>query len=290
MASRSSPRLALWRRAVHLFHRYKRPVFEGPFYRLKLRYTVEPHMMTQGNEEKNPDIVASGPSGWCVLELTLDDGSKEPKLPGYAAIDPRYLGQYSLPPQEAPPNVMTGRLSFVNDGQFCQLILGDVLEVHKSEHLPAAQFREALEAANGVNLGSLPSLAITLLPEMKDPYEIREGVVDIVMQLFEPGAQGLTALDMVWKGLERLAKPVSVADHHQLAAKVGRELRSLCKAELKGYLEVVGDKFVATAAYREGPYYKVRGVISGKLAAWIGQPVAHRLEEFPETPPEKSKP
>jgi len=72
-------RIALWRNTIQLFHRYNRPDFVGPFNAIGLSYVVERPFLTKQGEERKPDIVASGDSGWMILELTTTLGSKKKK-------------------------------------------------------------------------------------------------------------------------------------------------------------------------------------------------------------------
>ncbi len=83
--------MVLWRNSIQLFHQHNRPKFIGPFKAAKMNYLVECLLMTRNGENKTPDIVASGSSGWLILEITTQPGSKEPKLGSYLTIDPRYL-------------------------------------------------------------------------------------------------------------------------------------------------------------------------------------------------------
>lgn len=61
-----------------------------------MNYVIEPLLLNKKLEDSTPDIAASGESGWLIIELTLNSGSKEPKLKKYLSIDPRYLTQHDL--------------------------------------------------------------------------------------------------------------------------------------------------------------------------------------------------
>jgi hypothetical protein len=137
-----------------------------------MNYLVEALFWTKKAEDRTPDIVGSGKSGWLVIEITTQYGSKEPNLRSYLSIDPRYLAQQGLLAQEGQPDVISSRLSFVDDGPYCQLIVKDHLDVIKEEHIYNQSLKDALTKSKGADLRRLPEIAITLLPEMR-PQEIR---------------------------------------------------------------------------------------------------------------------
>jgi len=220
-----------------------------------------------GGEHK-PDLIASGPSGWFLIELTFNLGSKAAKLKGYTGIDPRYLGQHGLSAQKSPADVLSSRLTFVDDGPFCQVTVADKLEVTKEDRLANAALRDALVNARGTDLRYLPSIPITLLPEMNS-QEIREGLVDIVLQLFAPNSPGLKVIDMVDRGLERLAEVIQPHDKSVLIAKVKDQMKVLVKM-LDGYLEEVDGVFRASGAWKAHP--KTRQYVIVKLKSWTARP------------------
>jgi hypothetical protein len=78
------------------------------------------------------------------VEITTQPGSKEPKLRSYLSIDPRYLTQHGLVAHDGQPDVMSSRLSFVDDGPYCQLIVRDHLDVMKAEHIYNQSLKDAL--------------------------------------------------------------------------------------------------------------------------------------------------
>lgn len=270
-ASKSSPkgtRLTLWRNTIQLFHQYNRPPFIGPFKKAGFDYRIEPIFLTGNGEERKPDIIASARSGWFVMELTFNEASKEKKLREYARIEPRYLGQYGLHIHTRQADVLSSRLSRVEDGPFCQLFVADKLAVLKEQHLSNEDLRRALVESRDVDLQYLPSLPFTLLPEM-NAQEVREGLVDMVLQIFAPDSAGVRAADMVEKGLERLADLITPHDKSTLVAKVDAQMKGLANL-LEGYLEQASGVFRASAKWKEHP--KTREYVIGKLKTWIAQP------------------
>jgi hypothetical protein len=263
-----SPTLQLWRNTVQLFYEYKHVGFVGPFKRAGLRFLAESLMRTVEGKEKRPDIIASGDEGWLALELTTNPESKAPKLVQYATLVPEYLGMHGLLVHKIPPDVISSRLIFVDDGTFCQISVSANLQVVKLEHIKSERLRAALRESNGVSLAKLPAIPITILPGMKSS-ELREGLVDIVMQLFSPGGQGKTPKEITDEGLERLADKLGVNDRHALIGRVEKELNGLIKQNLKGYLEFVDGSYRPTADWREN--YASRELIAKRLREWTAQ-------------------
>ena len=68
-------RIVLWRNTIQLFHEYRRLNFVGPFKAAGFNYVVDRPFLTRQGEKRQPDIVASGETGWLVLELTTDQKS-----------------------------------------------------------------------------------------------------------------------------------------------------------------------------------------------------------------------
>jgi len=120
-------RIALWRNTIQLFHEIKKPNFIGTFKAAGFNYVVDRPFLTRQGEQRQPDIIASGETGWLVLELTANQKSKEAQLDKYKTIDPRYLGNYGLFPHGSPPDVISSRFDFVDDGLFCQIFVKDFL-------------------------------------------------------------------------------------------------------------------------------------------------------------------
>ncbi len=284
-ASKSSiriDRLSLWRNTLQLFHQYNRPPFVGPFKKLGFEYRIEPLVLSSHGEERKPDVVASAGSGWFCLDLTAHESSKKDKLALYKQIDSRYLAQYGLQQHTSTPDVISSRMTFVDDGPVCQLLVAGKLDVLKGDNLTNALLRDALAAAHESDLSHLPSLPFTLLPEMT-AQEIRGGLVDIVLQLFAPSSLGLRAVEMVDKGLERLADLVTPKDKSVLVTKVDTQMKALVTS-LEGYLEIRDGIFRQSAKWKDHP--KTKEYIINKLRMWISQPTS--LTDFSAPPPAES--
>jgi len=269
-------RIVLWRNTIQLFHKYNRPDFVGPFKAIGFSYVVERPFLTKQGEEKKPDIVASGESGWMVLELTTQPGSKEPKLDTYKAIDPRYLSEYEHYIHDNAPDILSSRLSFVDDGPYCQLIVKDILRVEKEGYLNNQDLKAALDRAKGADLSKLPEIPISIVPEMKSK-EIRRGLVDIVLQLFEPNSDGKTLIQLVDEGLERLSDRIGVTEKRSLKDKVKSVMEDLIRNHLHEYLEFKEGKYIATERFKQ--YHKTRGYIASKLRDWAAPTPQMTLED-----------
>ena len=267
---------------MQLFHEYVAIGFEGPFKKAGYKYRIEPRMLGKQGEDLRPDIAASGAGGWALLELTLNPAPKTDKLAAYGSIDPRILHQYGLEPHTRPPDAISARLTFFDDGPHCEIVVGDRLELRSAERLMDEKLREILIHATGTELALLPSLPFSLVPEMKG-REIREGIVDIVMQLFDPLSAGKNPLQIVEEGLERLSENVSAADKSQLMDKVRTEMGFLIRDHLRGYLTVSDGVYKATDKVKE--HHRTRNYIVSRLEEWIGRPGrVPPLNTFPEEP------
>ena len=93
-----------------------------------MNYVIEPLLLNKELEDSTPDIVASGESGSLIIQLTMNSGTKELKLTKYLSIDPRFLSLHGLYSQDAPPDVISSRLSFIDDGPYGQLVVRDKSE------------------------------------------------------------------------------------------------------------------------------------------------------------------
>jgi len=242
-------------------------------------YAIEPLLLTKRAEDKTPDIVGSGKSGWLIVEITLNSGSKEPNLRSYSSIDPRFLAQHGLETHDTPPDVISSRLSFVDDGPHCQLIVKDRLEVMKEDQVNNKLLKSALIASRGIDLTRLPSLPFTLLPEMR-ANEIRVGLIEIMMQLFKPGCEGKSLKQFMDEGLERLSDSVSINAQRILRDKIRTEMDALVKDVLEGYL--IFDKakgvYKSTEKFKQHP--KTMERIALKLRDWAGIGPQKTLDSF----------
>jgi hypothetical protein len=242
-------------------------------------YLVEALFWTKKAEDRTPDIVASGESGWLVVEITTQPGSKEPNLRSYLSIDPRYLTQQGLISHDAQPDVISSRLSFVDDGPYCQLIVKDHFEVIKEEHIYNQRLKDALINSRGADLRRLPAIAITLLPEMR-PLEIRIGLIELVMQLFEPGSSGKSLVQLVDEGLERLAETISIPAKSKLRDSVKREMDGLAKGALNGYVFFDEAEGVYKSTEKFKPHPKTMERIALALKDWAGVGLQKTLDNW----------
>lgn len=234
-------------------------------------YVVEPLFWTKKAEDRTPDIVGSSESGWLVVELTTQLGSKEPNLRSYLSIDPTYLSQHGLQSHNVQPDIISSRLSFVDDGPYCQLIVINHLQVMKEENIYNQNLRAALIESRGVDLRRLPEIAITLLPEMRRE-EVRRGLIEIVMQLFMPGRDGKSLGQIVDEGLDRLSKTISVPAKSRLRDSVKREMDALVKGAMKEYLtfDETEGVYKSTGKFKQHPKTMERIAIALKDWAGIG--------------------
>jgi len=271
-------RIILWRNTIALFHKLNKPGFVGPFQKAGYTYRVKPILsVRRTGEEKSPDIVASSPSGWLLLELTCNDHSKRDKLDSYRQIDPRSLSQYGLQVHQSAPDTICSRLSEVDDGGHCQIIVRDTVLVRRLDCLSDTNLKSALQEFSGTELTRLPNIAITLLPESKN-HEVRRGLVDIVMQIFQPGSKGKTAYQIVEAGLDKLSDKVSASNKTAMMNRVKREMEVLVEHDLKGYLELREDgTYVPTDNFK--PHPKALERISSRLREWA-DPTQRSLSSF----------
>jgi len=274
-----SDRLTLWRDTIQLFHRYAKPPFVGPFKALGFRYRVGAELMTMHGDIKVPDVVASGPSGWALIDITSDERSKAAQLDGYRALDPRYLGTIGLPPQSSLPDTLSSRSARIDDGAHCQLLFFPTLEVSKVEHLGNSTLREALLRSTGMDPTTLPSISFTLIPEsISKGKEVRRGIASCVLQSFAPGSGGISLSEIVDSCLERLADKVSVSTKRALIDAVRDHLRVLVRDFLPDHLEL-GDDLIRT---RPGVTSHPRTLdrVGSAIKRWAEQTPSVPLDRF----------
>lgn len=264
-------KIILWRNTLQLFHHYNRPIpFEGPFKKAGLtNYIVERLCITRHGKDIKPDIIASGESGWLVLEMTTQLGSKNVTLDSYQQIDPGNLVRYQLAQHKISPDIIISRLSSVDDGAYCQIIVRDRLEIKKLDIITNQNLRSALADSEGTNLTRLPEIPITLLPEMKGT-EIRRGLIDIVMQLFDPNCEGKALIEIVHIGLERLSNLIGVSEITGLKRKVKDEMVVLIQEFLEDYLEFDADTEAFRATKKFNPQSKSMEFVASRLREWAG--------------------
>jgi hypothetical protein len=270
--------MLLWRNAIQLFHIYPKLSFFGPFAQAGIRdYVIEVKLSYRNSTKEgdpdagkmfDPDICASGESGWFILELTTNPKAKGKTLEKYRHLDCKSLDIYDIPAAHGSPDVMSGRLEYVDDSGFCQLILLDQLEVKKVENIKNDLLRNCLISANGTPLSKLPELPIAFVPEsVKDKTGVRVGLLNIVMRLFAPNCAGMTAGEMADAGLERLAKKVDPGKRNVLINKIESEMKTLIGKHMGDYLELKEDgKYAPTQKYTGTP--NQRSAIAVRMRSW----------------------
>ncbi|MEM3086925.1 MAG: hypothetical protein QXT68_07295 [Halobacteria archaeon] len=230
-------------------------------------YKVERKLSTVEGDEESPDIVGSGASGWCVIEVTLRDKSKAPIMAKYSKLDGLFLSTHGLTVHRSVPDVMTSRLEFIDDGDYCQLLVKDEFEARKVERLRNEELRVALSETNRFNLELLPPIPISFVPEMAaSPDEIRNGLVDIVMQIFEPSGEGKSLQEIVKDGLERLVDKITDGGRQMLTEAVRKQMDSLVRGPLRDYLTYENGKYRPTDRWKR--HHGNMEFISKKLCEW----------------------
>jgi len=264
--SKSDDRIVLWRNGIQLFNKYTN--FTGPFKSAGFdKYIVEQPFLTNDGEDVSPDIISSGSDGWVIFDLTTSPNSKEHNFEKYRRADPRYLNQHGLKVHTIEPDIISGRLESVPDGPVCKVIIKDILRIEDSQYLRNINLANNLNLANGTDLSKLPQIPITLVPEMDSKSgEIRRGLVDIVMKLFDPSCEGMTPIQIVDEGLERLADVTNVTKKKSLMDKVKNEMNLLISNHLKDYLEYKDGKYIKTEKFKK--HYATLESISTELKKW----------------------
>lgn len=129
--------------------------------------------------------------------------------------------------------------------------------------------KEALLKSQGADLRRLPEIPITLLPEMRE-MEIREGLIEIIMQVFKPGCNGIGLMQIVDEGLERLSDTIAVGKKSSLKDKVKKQVDVLARDFLKEYLIYDEIECVYRSTDNFKPHYKTMEHITLALRAWAG--------------------
>lgn len=278
--SKPEYRVVLWRNTIQLFHKYNRPAFIGPFKAAGFnRYIVERFFLDDKGNSCKPDIVSSGDSGWMVLELTANKDSKEQKLGSYQKIDSRYLGTYGLLTPKNNPDIISVRLDFMEDGKYCQILVKNVFDLKDENLLNNETLKSELIKAKNMQLDltKLPEIPIALVPEMiGKSFEIRRGLSEIIMQIFEPGGSK-TPLQIVDDGLERLADKISPEEKGRLIDSVKTHTDLLIKEHLSEYIEFKDGAYKVRDGVNQHP--KIRETVVSKLKEWAN-PKQSKLNEY----------
>lgn len=271
-------RLILWRNTIQLFHSYKNQGFIGPFYSSGyVNYRVEsPLSERETGKRRVPDIFACGPSGWIVIELTCDSESKKGQLDADKKLDPRSLSGYGYEAYTSPPETISSRLIENNDQGHCQIVVYPSFILKNEEYITDHTLRKALVETKGKDLKKIPEIPISLVPEMKN-FEIRRGLVDIIMQIFYEKSEGKTPYQMCEEGLERLFELVSPSARESLVVKIQQEMDILIRTDLAGYIEFKEGKYKSTSKLK--PYPLSRQVITQKLQSWAN-PSQRTIRDF----------
>jgi hypothetical protein len=246
----------------------------GPFKKAGLtKFVVDRSFMTINSSPVKPDIVGSGESGWVAIEMTLWSESKESQLSSYASLDPRDLGKNGLFSRTDAPDVISSRLEPITDGPYCQLILKDRLQFSNESCIKNQALKEALLSANNIDLRKLPNIPITLVPEMASKgKEIRRGISDIVMQLFDTNCDGKTVKEIVNQGLERIVDLISIPDRMGLESQVRVQINILIKDQLSEYLEFDAEHDIFRAIEQKELRTNTKGLIAQKMTEWAIPP------------------
>ena len=263
------PRIVLWRRVVHLFHEYKHQNFVGPFKKAGFdEYKVEPYFLDEDGNIGEPDIVATSVQSWICVEITMWNGSKENQLVDYQKLKSNYLASCGLRQLASQPDVMGARCDPYNDGPFCQLILNDHFNVENVDRINDPILKKALEDSIGLDLKRIPQTKFTIIPECTIS-EIRQGIFDQVMMLFEPNGKGLSAIEIAENALDSLNDKIRVQRKHKLIEEVREQMKILVKNELKDYLEETAEgRFKPKSEYQD--HYATREKIGSILKRWAG--------------------
>ena len=171
-------RIILWRNTIQLFHVYKKANFTGPFFASGYtNYRVEsPLSEKRTGNPKTPDIFACGPDGWLIIEITVNDKSKQGQLDSYRELDARSLSVYGCQMYAIAPDTMSSRSVFNNDGDHCEMVVVDSFDLKKEHFIQNDSLRDALIRMKGHDMSELPEIPFSLVPEMKH-FEIRRGIL-----------------------------------------------------------------------------------------------------------------
>jgi len=275
-------RIVLWRNTIQLFHESKKKTFIGPFKAAGFDYAIE-KMCVSSDENKypTPDIIASSANGVVVLELTTNhSSSKKYNLEKYESISSEHLHNHGLKKHSnKQPDVLSSRLKYLDDGNYCQLIVQKKLEIKKIECIKNQKLSKKLKDSEGIDLSKVPAIPITIVPEMHDKTnELRRGLVEIIMQIFSPKCEGKTAAEMVEEGMERLYPKVDSGTIKTLNDKVIKEMDQLVKHQLKEYLRKKDAKYVATDKFKI--HFKTMGSINLILKKWAGLSTQSNFDDF----------
>ena len=170
------------------------------------------------------------------------------------------------------------RLSKVDDGPYCQILVRYQIKVENEGYIKDKLLKEFLINAKETDLKRLPNISISLLPEMKG-MEIRRGLIEIVIQLFQPEGDGKTVVQIVDEGLDKLSGKIGPAARTQLIEKVNDQMKILIMDFLSEYLEFKDNKYISTGKFKQ--HHKTMQYVVLKLGDWAGISGQKTLDDFP---------
>ena len=210
--------------------------------------------------------------GGHVSSLTGKDESKESQLNDYKQLDPRYLSSvHGLPPQSGVPDTLSSRLDPFHDGEFCQLAVRSQLIIQNVDKIQNIKLRDCLLEVQNIDLSRLPTIPVSLVPESKH-LEIRKGIIDIIMLLFDEKCEGFTTDEIARKALDKLEARTPDKKITELANNIDRELQIAVKEHLKGYIEFKKNRYNAGKKFWKYPVSRQK--ITKLLLEWANEPQA----------------
>jgi hypothetical protein len=272
----------LWRNAIALFYKKDNARFEGPFSKAGYRLSITEGYFGPEKEDRrcmghNPDIVAISGSRWMCLELTTGGIDKSKQLEAYRRLHPGVIAStYAQEGVEGEPDVICASLRPLPPMKFCHLIINSKLEVDGEGHLSDKKLRECLRLAVGNDLSNSADIKCTFFPEMTE-RDIRIALISHVLQLFKPGAGGMTAEEMVKEGLGELDQTIGPKGMSDLRQRTAREMDMLQRDHLSEYLAKNGIRYQSKV---DGHHPSTLEKINRLVVEWSGQAIVPPLEQF----------
>jgi hypothetical protein len=269
-------RIRLWRNTVALFYELKTIGLKGPFKSAGYKIGIIEPVADPTGAGGVPDIVCSSGSKWAIIEVTLNDKPKKCQLDSYRDMNPRLFQQWLGDTITGKPNVICSRLeNDVDDDGYCQIFVRDRFDSKNTEKLSDTELAEYLRKFNGTDISRSPDIQIQLIPEMASKsYELRRGLVNLVLKLAEPGCRGRTADQIVTSGLERIAENVSETSKGKLVKSVKQQLVQLVEGKMKDYMEYDDSSPNIVFRFKEGVNIEnknTRSKIVRLLKEWVGE-------------------
>ncbi len=242
MGSLSESHLELWRKAIFLFTKYTSQ--EGPFYSAGYRkFLIEYGITGPSGKPRKIDIVAWDPQSsdastpYYALELTTNPEAKKiEQLEDYSEADPREFYRVGIQSERSPTAILVTSSYLGGHDEFCQLVLGDVLEPKNLEKLSDPVLSKTLSEKK-VDLTHVPQTSFTIVPESKN-RELKLGMVDPLMLVFGPKYESFTAETIADLALDFISEDIDFKQKKELIQRINELLFELSKSLLKGYLDV----------------------------------------------------